>query len=40
MKLDPVLYWIPFARLIVHENNTRVLAYIKERAERIAATGS
>jgi hypothetical protein len=39
MKLDPVLYWLPFARLIVHENNTRVLAYIKEHAERIAATG-
>jgi len=35
MKLDPVLYWLPFARLIVHENNTRVLGYIKEHAEQI-----
>jgi hypothetical protein len=36
LKLDPVLYWLPMARWIVHENNVRVLAYIKQQAERVA----
>ena len=33
LKLDPVLYWLPLARWIVHENNTRVLDHIKRQAE-------
>lgn len=34
MKLDPILYWLPMARWIVHENNIRVLADIKLKSER------
>jgi hypothetical protein len=34
LKLEPVLYWLPMARWIVHLNNTRVLAHIKQQAER------
>jgi hypothetical protein len=33
LRLDPVLYWLPFARYIVHANNARVLAHIKRQAE-------
>ena len=33
LKLDPVLYWLPLARWIVHENNMRVLDHIKRQAE-------
>jgi uncharacterized membrane protein YhaH (DUF805 family) len=33
LSLEPVLYWLPLARWVVHENNTRVLAHIKRRAE-------
>jgi uncharacterized membrane protein YhaH (DUF805 family) len=39
MKLDPILYWLPMARWIVHENNSRVLADIKLKAERRSRTG-
>jgi len=31
--LDPVLYWLPLARWMVHENNARVLAHIRRHAE-------
>jgi uncharacterized membrane protein YhaH (DUF805 family) len=34
LKLDPVLYWLPFARLIIHANNARVLAHLQHAAER------
>ena len=33
LKLDPVFYWLPLARWIVHENNARVLGHIKRQAE-------
>ena len=33
LRLDPALYWLPLARWIVHENNTRVLRHIKRQAE-------
>jgi len=33
LSLEPVLYWLPLARWVVHENNARVLAHIKRRAE-------
>jgi hypothetical protein len=38
LKLDPVLYWLPMTRWIVHLNNTRVLRHVKRQAE--AAAGS
>ncbi|MBA3516394.1 MAG: hypothetical protein H0T75_01795 [Rhizobiales bacterium] len=34
LDLDPVLYWLPMARWIVHQNNRRVLAHVKRQAER------
>jgi uncharacterized membrane protein YhaH (DUF805 family) len=34
LKLDPVFYWLPLARWMVHENNARVLAHIRDQAER------
>jgi uncharacterized membrane protein YhaH (DUF805 family) len=34
LKLDPVLYWLPFARLIIHANNARVLAHLQHAAEQ------
>ncbi len=36
LKLDPVLYWLPMTRWIVHLNNTRVLRHIKHQAEAAA----
>jgi uncharacterized membrane protein YhaH (DUF805 family) len=33
LALEPVLYWLPLARWIVHENNMRVLAHIRDQAE-------
>ena len=33
LKLDPVLYWLPLARWMVHENNMRVLDHIRRQAE-------
>jgi hypothetical protein len=33
LRLDPALYWEPMARWAVHQNVTRVLRNIKERAE-------
>lgn len=35
LKLDPVLYWLPFARLIIHENNARVLVHLQNASERL-----
>ncbi|MGD0192639.1 MAG: SRPBCC family protein [Rhizomicrobium sp.] len=32
LKLDPVFYWLPMARFIIHENNMRVLAHIRAQA--------
>jgi uncharacterized membrane protein YhaH (DUF805 family) len=34
LKLDPVFYWLPMARYVVHANNERVLAHIKRQSER------
>jgi uncharacterized membrane protein YhaH (DUF805 family) len=34
LKLNPVFYWLPLARYIVHLNNTRVLTHIAHSAER------
>jgi uncharacterized membrane protein YhaH (DUF805 family) len=34
IRLDPLLYWMPFARWMVAENNARVLAHIRRQAER------
>jgi hypothetical protein len=34
LRLEPVLYWLPLARWVVHENNARVLAHIKRQAEK------
>jgi hypothetical protein len=33
LKLDPVFYWLPMARWVVHANNARVLAHISRQAE-------
>jgi hypothetical protein len=38
LKLDPVLYWLPMTRWIVHLNNTRVLRHVKRQAEAAAAS--
>ncbi len=32
LRLDPLLYWMPFARWIIHENNMRVLTHIRNQA--------
>jgi hypothetical protein len=34
LRLDPVPYWLPMARWVVHENNARVLEHIRSHAER------
>jgi hypothetical protein len=34
LRLDEILYWLPFARWIVHENNVRALAHIRNQSER------
>jgi hypothetical protein len=39
LKLDPVFYWLPLARWIVHENNARVLDHIRRQAERSMQVG-
>ncbi|MBO0758152.1 MAG: hypothetical protein J2P54_20075 [Bradyrhizobiaceae bacterium] len=36
LRLDPIFYWLPFARWIVHQNNGRVLAHIRYQSERAA----
>jgi uncharacterized membrane protein YhaH (DUF805 family) len=33
LKLDPIFYWLPLARWVVHANNARVLAHIRRQAE-------
>jgi hypothetical protein len=33
LKLEPILYWMPLARLVIDLNNDRVLRHIKRRAE-------
>jgi uncharacterized membrane protein YhaH (DUF805 family) len=40
LKLDPVFYWLPLARWMVHENNARVLAHIRGQAERSFRAGN
>ena len=40
MRIDPVLYWEPLARLAIRINLTRVLDDLKQKAERIAASPS
>ena len=39
LRLDPVLYWLPMARWVVHENNARVLDHIRRHAERSHRAG-
>ncbi len=34
LRLDPVAYWLPMARWIVHQNNVRVLEHIRAHAEQ------
>jgi uncharacterized membrane protein YhaH (DUF805 family) len=34
LRLEPVPYWLPLARWVVHENNARVLTHIKRQAEK------
>lgn len=36
LDLDPLAYWLPLARWIVHLNNTRVLVHVRDQAERAA----
>jgi uncharacterized membrane protein YhaH (DUF805 family) len=36
LQLDPVPYWLPLARWVVHLNNARVLAHVRDQAERAA----
>ena len=33
LRLDPVLYWLPLARYVVHANNARVLEHVRRHAE-------
>jgi uncharacterized membrane protein YhaH (DUF805 family) len=33
LRLDPVPYWLPLARLIVSQNNGRVMRHVKQQAE-------
>jgi hypothetical protein len=40
LKLDPVFYWLPLARWMVHENNARVLDHIRVQAEQSLRAGS
>jgi uncharacterized membrane protein YhaH (DUF805 family) len=40
LKLDPLFYWLPLARWMVHENNARVLAHIRGQAERSFRAGN
>jgi uncharacterized membrane protein YhaH (DUF805 family) len=34
LRLDPVLYWLPFARWIIHANEMRVLEHVRDGAQR------
>jgi hypothetical protein len=34
LKLEPILYWMPLARLVIDLNNDRVLRHIKRQAEK------
>jgi hypothetical protein len=36
LRLDPILYWLPLARWVVHENNQRVLTHIRRHAEQLS----
>jgi uncharacterized membrane protein YhaH (DUF805 family) len=36
LRIDPIPYWLPMARWIVHQNNARVLQHIRSHAERSA----
>lgn len=40
IRLDPLLYWMPFARWMVAENNARVLTHIKRQSERSMRAGA
>jgi hypothetical protein len=39
LKLEPILYWLPLVRWVVHRNNARVLTHIKHQAARTLAIG-
>jgi uncharacterized membrane protein YhaH (DUF805 family) len=40
LRLEPALYWLPLARWVLQENNTRVLTYIRRHAERSVRGGN
>jgi hypothetical protein len=40
LRLDPILYWLPLARWVIHQNNARVLAHIRQQAEHDVARGN
>jgi hypothetical protein len=40
LRLEPILYWLPMARWIVHANNARILTHIKRQSERAAGAGN
>jgi uncharacterized membrane protein YhaH (DUF805 family) len=33
LRLEPVLYWLPLARIMVRQNNARILGWVKRQAE-------
>ncbi|MGH6925144.1 MAG: DUF805 domain-containing protein [Propylenella sp.] len=33
LRLDPILYWLPLARWVVHQNNQRVLTHVQGQTE-------
>jgi hypothetical protein len=39
LRLDPILYWMPLARWVIHQNNARVLSHIRRQAERNVGRG-
>ncbi|MCU0949084.1 MAG: hypothetical protein MUF47_12665 [Porphyrobacter sp.] len=40
MRLDPVLYWEPMARWAIHQNVSRVLKSVKDKAEHVSPSPS
>src|SRR5262249_34030937 len=39
LRLEPALYWLPMARWVVHENNSRVFRPIRQQAENDRTNG-
>jgi hypothetical protein len=40
LKLDPILYWLPLARWVIHQDNWRVLTYVRRQAEHAATSAT